>query len=342
MNDEKNKTSIWSVVALDIIDYSKKTGAEQLEAKKLLDGFIHHAVIDIAQDDRLIVDSVSGAVIICSGPLEDALEDALFISITIRDEILNNNMHGATPLYVQFGIHLGAARVVKNSTVGEGVDEARRIMSFAKPNQILVSNVYFEMASKLTQEMAQMFEKYEMHAHEHDVYSVRLLKDAVAEEPLIPAADHVTATKWQSITAQANWTYIALSLLVLVAFFALAKSVVPPVEPIITVEQPVVAEPSAETELTVEPNQANTKQNEVKAAKVVQKKSKQEAAVNAEATTSKPENSAENTGAKPAQSKAGKGESKVESTWESLKDSVKQGTKRECTQAEIAMNQCAK
>ncbi len=340
MNDEKNKTSIWSVVALDIIDYSKKTGAEQLELKKILDGFIHHAVIDIAQDDRLIVDTVSGAVIICSGPLEDALEDALFISITIRDEILNNNMHGTTPLYVQFGIHLGAARVVKNSTVGEGVDEAKRIMSFAKPNQILVSNVYFEMASKLTQEMAQMFEKYEMHAHEHDVYSVRLLKEAATEEPLIPAADHVTPAKWQSITAQANWTYIALSLLVLAAFFALAKTVVTPVEPIITVEQPVVAEPPAATELTVEPNPPSAK--EVEAAKVVQKKSKQDATVKAEESTNNPEQSAENTNAKTAESRAEKGDSKVESTWESLKDSVKKGTKRECTQAEIAMNQCAK
>jgi hypothetical protein len=341
MNDEKNKTSIWSVVALDIIDYPKKTGAEQLEVKKILDGFIHHAVIDIAQDDRLIVDTVSGAVIICSGPLEDALEDALFISITIRDEILNNNMHGTTPLYVQFGIHLGAARVVKNSTVGEGVDEAKRIMSFAKPNQILVSNVYFEMASKLTQEMAQMFEKYEMHAHEHDVYSVRLLKEATTEEPLIPAADHVTPTKWQSITAQTNWTYIALSLLVLAAFFALAKTLVTPVEPIITVEQPVVVEPPAASEVTVEPNSPSVKQQEVEAAKAVQKKSKQEATIKAE-ETSNPEKSVENTRAKPAESKAEKGESKVESTWESLKDSVKKGTKRECTQAEIAMNQCAK
>lgn len=341
MNDKMNKTSICSVVALDIIDYSKKTDAEQLEIKNLLDGFIHHAVIDIPQDDRLIVVTTGGAVIACSGPLEDALEDALFISITIRDEILKNNIHGTTPLYVQFGINLGAARMVKNSMAGEGVDDAQRIMSFANPNQILVSSVYFEMASKLTQEMAQMFEKYEMHAHEHDVYAVRLLKEAATEEPLVPV-DHVTPTKWQSITAQANWTYLALSLLVLAAFFALAKTVVTPVEPIITVEQPVVAEPPAETELTVEPNQANTKQNDVKAAKGVQKKSKQDATVKVEESTNNPEKSAENTNVKPAEARAEKGDSKVESTWESLKDSVKQGAKRECTQAEIAMNQCAK
>jgi hypothetical protein len=352
-----NKTSICSVVALDIIDYSKKTDAEQQEIKKLFDGFICQAVIDIPQEDRLIVDTAHGAVIVCNGPLEDALEDALFISITIRDEILKNNMQGTTPLYVQFGIHLGAARVVKNNIVGEGADEAQRIMSFANPNQILVSNVYFEMASKLTQEIAQMFEKYEMHAHEHDVYAVRLLKEAPVEEPLIPA-DHAVPAKWQSVATQVNWTYIALSVLVLAAFFALAKAVITPVEPIITVEQPVVAEPPAATEVTIEqpvvaeplaatevtvkPSPAGTKQKELKAATVAQKKPKQDAPVKVENVTSQPEKPAEKTTAKSAESNAERSDSKVESTWETIKGSVKQGEKRECTQAEIAMNQCAK
>ena len=138
MNDKMNKTSICSVVALEIIDYAKKTEAEQIEIKSLFNSLIDLAVIDIPQEDRMIVDTGSGAAIACSGPLEDALEDALFISITIRDEILKSNAHNSTHLYVQFGINLGAARVVKNAIIGEGVDEAQHIMRFANPNQILV------------------------------------------------------------------------------------------------------------------------------------------------------------------------------------------------------------
>jgi F0F1-type ATP synthase membrane subunit b/b' len=334
MNDKMNKNAICSVVALEIIDYSKKTNAEQVEIKSLLNGFIQHALIDIPQDDRLIVETVSGVAIACSGPLEDALEDALFISITIRDEILKNNTHGSIPLYVQFGINLGAARMVKNSMVGEGIDEARRIMSFANPNQILVSHVYFEMASKLTQEIAQMFEKYEMHAHEHDVYAVRLLKETV---PVEPSAVADGAEVGQSITNKINWSYVALVFLALLAFFALAKLAAPPIEPALTMEQPVVAEPPAASELTVE-----SSDNSAKKAKDTPKKAKQKAAEETENVTSNNEKTRDNSGTKPAESKIEKSDSNDKSGWQSFKESVKQGSERACTQAEIAMNQCAK
>lgn len=345
MNDKLNKTSIFSIVALDIIDYSKKTIAEQAEIKKLFNDFIHHAIIDIPQNDRVIVDTISGAAIACSGPLEDALEDALFISITIRDEILKHNTQGSTPLYVQFAIHLGAVRVVKNTMVGDGIEGAQRIMSFANPNQILVSNVYFEMASKLTQEMAQMFEKYEMHAHEHDVYAVRLLKDNVALEDPSNPTDNALPTTWQLMTAKINWIYVALGLLLLAALYVLAK-LVAPIEPAITpattVEQPVVKKPSPATELTVEPNQDAAKQDDAKEATVTQKKSKQKTTVKAEDAVNKTHKSETDTAVKPVESKTEKSEANDKSDWQTFKDSVKSGTDRKCTQAEIALNQCNK
>ena len=346
MNDKMNKTSIFSIIALDVIDYSKKTIAEQAEIKSLFNDFIQHAVIDIPQNDRVIVDTISGAAIACSGPLEDALEDALFISITIRDEILKHNIQSSTPLYVQFAIHLGAVRVVKNTMVGDGIEGAQRIMSFANPNQILVSNVYFEMASKLTQEMAQMFEKYEMHAHEHDVYAVRLLKDNVALEDLSNPTDNALPTTWQSITAQINWTYVTLGLLLLAALFVLAKLVDAPIKPAITpattVEQPVVKKTSPATELTVEPNQDAAKQDDAKKANVNQKKTKQKATLQAEDATNKSQKPAADTAVKPLESKTEKSEANGKSGWQTFKDSVKSGTNRNCTQAEIALNQCSK
>lgn len=242
MNDNANKTSICSIVALDLIDYAKKTSAEKLEVKRLFNGFIQNAVLDIPESDRNIIDTADGAAIACKGALEDALEDALFVSITIRDEILKHNLQSATPLYVQFGIHLGAARALNDHIVGEGVDEAQRIMRFANANQILVSNVYFEMASKLTQEIAQMFEKYEMHAYEHDVYAVRLLKEGMADDAAATNADGTVAAS--SITSNLNWTYVGLGLLTMAAFLMLAKMVITPVEPTITLVQPEQIQPT--------------------------------------------------------------------------------------------------
>lgn len=382
MNDKMNKTSICSILVLDIIDYAKKTVAEQTEIKSLFNSFINQAIIDIPQEDRLLVDTINGAAIACTGPLEDALEDALFISITIRDEILKNNAQGLNPLYVQFGINLGAARAVSNantqpSLVGDGVDEAKRIMSFANSNQILVSQVYFEMASKLTQEIAQMFEKYDMHAHEHDVYAVRLLKDKVANDDATSAVAEPVIS--QVIASKTNWVLISTGLLVLAAFYTLVKMVSTPIEPTITLVQPELIKPapiSTSAQATVEkqaevvettvntenskleeepivaakpvpPTPAQSEQNKVK---VVQKKPQQKAVAEAKVSTNKTENSSANKPddkaptAKPAEAKVAtkgdKNSSNDKSGWQTFKDSIKSGADRKCTQAEIALNQC--
>ncbi len=355
MNDKLKKTSICNVVVLEIIDYSKKTEAEQTELKNLLNGFIQHAVIDVPQEDREIVDTGSGAQIACNGSLEDALEDVLFISITIRDEILKNNTHGSTPLYVQFGINLGAVRALKKGLVGEGMDEAQSIMSFAEPNQILVSAAYFEMASKLTQEMAQMFEKYEMHAHEHDIYAVRLLKGTATEEsPSIPT-DIADAEVGQTFASKINWNYVGLGFLALAGFFILGKLVSSPTEPTIILEQPVVAETPVklETEPTVAVKpveeikpaedkviENEAKKEEPKKAKVVRMQLQKKATVEAEPPASKPEKAAESIATKPAEPKTEKTATGEKSGWETVKESVSNGSERKCSQAEIAMNQC--
>lgn len=366
MNDISNKASICAIVHLEVIDFSKKTDSEQAEIKNQLNNLINHAVIDIAHNDRAILNVADGTVIACIGPLENALEDALLISLTIRDEILENNSLGSTPLYVRFGINLGSARVSsdvngKPSIVGESIDEAQRIMSFAKPNQILVSRPYYEMTSKLSQEISQMFEYHDMHANEQDIYSVRLLKDlaAIEESPSIPT-DNSQPEKWQSIISKINWNYVPLSLLVFVALFVLAKLVSTPAEPTITLVQPALIEPpaSSATNLPAQSNDvfllpneslekpspqvrsSETKLVEKKIIqkkvekKIVQKKSKQKSAADIKTETPT------NTAAKPVVSKVEKGAEKDKSGWESFKDSVKQGADRQCSQAEIAMNQC--
>ncbi len=356
MNDKLNKTSICNVVAIEIIDYSKKTEGEQTELKNQLNGFIQHAVIDLPQEDREIVDTISGVHIACTGTLEDALEDALFVSITIRDEILKNNTDGAIPLYVHFGINLGAVRTLKKGLVGVGMDEAQRIMSFAEPNQILVSQGYFDVASKLTQEMAQMFEKYEMHAHEHDIYAVRLLKEAATEEaPSIPV-DSSDSEAQPSIVSKINWNYVGLSFLALAGFFILGKLVSSPTEPTIILEQPVATETPKKLEAApvvlakpveeVKPAQDKVienavKKEEPKKAKVVQKKPQQKAetlASKSEKATA--EKLVESKVEKSAVSKPEKATTVEKSSWEAIKESVQQGSERKCSQAEIAMNQC--
>jgi hypothetical protein len=352
MSDKMNKTSICSIVCLDIIDFSKKSDAEQIEIRNQFNSLIDHAVIDIAQSDRTILDTEEGAVIACTGSMEDALEDALFISLTLRDEILENNSRGLSPLYVRVGINLGSVRVAVGNKgqakiTGEGVDEAQRIMSFAKPNQILVSRPYYEIASKLSQEISEMFEYNDMHAHEHDVYSVRRLKDKVETEgSASDSIDNSSLGIRQLIASKMSWKYAVLVFSVLAAFFVLVKQVSTHTEPTITLQKPAAAEtPQAHlTTLTAKPANEGLLPNETvqklplqadsNKVKVVQKKDKQKAEPQAKVET--PASAA----VKPETSKTEKSTTKTESSWQSFKDSFKHGSKSKCTQAEISMNQC--
>lgn len=271
MNDRNNKTSICSIVFLDIIDYSKKTDSEQIEIKNQFNALINHALKDLAENDRIILDSGDGAAIASNG----SPEDVLFIALNVRDVIIKSNITSTMPLYVRFGVNLGPVRVVKDingrpNIIGDGINVAQRIMSFAKPNQILVSRSYYEVTSRLTQEISQMFDyfgvKQDKHEREHEVYSVRLLKEQ-DEEVYAPQVDMETAgifsaskkINWAEINAKINlaktsisqynftqafnrlnlsainWKYVALTLPALVAFILIINSAITPIEPVLTV-----------------------------------------------------------------------------------------------------------
>lgn len=178
MSERLNKTSICSVVFLDIVNQSKKPVAEQIRDKELFNGFINEAVKDVAQNDRILLDTGDGAAIALLG----APEEALFVAMTIRDSILKHNKDNEQRLFVRTGINLGPVRVVSDingrpNILGDGINVAERVMSFAEPNQILVSRSYYEITSRLTEEITGMFSYYgikqDKHIREHEVYSIR-------------------------------------------------------------------------------------------------------------------------------------------------------------------------
>jgi class 3 adenylate cyclase len=179
MSERLNKTSICCIVFLDIVAYSQKSDSEQLACKDRFNRLIGDAIKDVAQNDRIILDTGDGAAIAMMG----SPEDAVFVSMTIRDGILKGNReHPETPLFVRIGINLGPVRVVKDingqmSIIGDGINVAQRIMSFTEPNHILVSRSYYEIVSRLSDELTQIFTysgiKHDKHVREHEVYAIR-------------------------------------------------------------------------------------------------------------------------------------------------------------------------
>lgn len=228
MSERLNKTSICSIVFLDIVGYSQKPVSEQIETKDRFNQIISASIRDVAESDRIILDTGDGAAITLLGEPETAL----FTSLTIRDGILTDNeSHPQFPLLVRIGINLGPVRLVSDingrpNVIGDGINVAQRVMSFAEPNQILVSRSYYEIVSRLTNDMLKMFSysgiKHDKHVREHEVYLIRAA-DATqaADQSILSAISGNTANEvpqpnrriWMMAGAVVLVVAIALSLL---------------------------------------------------------------------------------------------------------------------------------
>ena len=169
------RTTVCSVVFVDIVGYSKLTVARQLAAKGWLNDLLLRALCNLAPAERIVLDTGDGAAI----SFMNDPEDALFVANSLRVALLG----GMYPnLELRIGINLGPVKIVTDingrpNIVGDGINWAQRVMGFAAPNQLLVSRSYYEVVSCLSEEYAQLFghetTHRDKHAREHHVYEVR-------------------------------------------------------------------------------------------------------------------------------------------------------------------------
>ncbi len=183
-----NRTIICSVVFLDIVAYSKKPVMEQMSLKERFNAILAECLKDIPTGDRVILDTGDGAAI---GFLSDP-EDALFVAMAIRDALNDSQVSDMPDLHVRLGINLGPVKILKDinnqmNLIGDGINVAQRIMSFAEPGQLLVSRSYYDIISCLSQEYAQLFHykgaRADKHVREHDIYAVENAGSRLAAAP---------------------------------------------------------------------------------------------------------------------------------------------------------------
>ena len=184
MQDTANRTFICSVVFIDLVGYSKKTVTEQIRLKTSLTNNLSEAIKDIPVNDRIILDTGDGAAISFLGDPEDAL----FVTLSLREAIAKDNaaamedaVEGQVEDAVRMGINLGPVKLVKDinghpNIIGDGINVAQRIMSFARPGQIVVSRSYYDVVSNLAGEYAKLFtyegSRTDKHVREHEIYVV--------------------------------------------------------------------------------------------------------------------------------------------------------------------------
>ena len=110
MQPRQNRTFICSVLFLDIVEYSRKPVAVQIRLKDKLNALLTNALHDVAQNDRIILDTGDGVVLNFVGNPEDAL----FVSITLRDTLAEDTQSDPAALQLRMGINLGPVRLVKD------------------------------------------------------------------------------------------------------------------------------------------------------------------------------------------------------------------------------------
>ncbi len=168
MQEKTSKTWLSSVVFLDIVQYTQRPVAQQMKLKEQLVRYVEAAVANVADSDRIIVDTGDGAALcFLSDP-----EDALFAALSMREALLNDAAI-AMDLHVRIGINLGPIKVVTNlngqlNPLGDGINKAQRVMSMAQPNQVLVARSFYDVIACLSEEYAQLFRYRGIHKDKHE------------------------------------------------------------------------------------------------------------------------------------------------------------------------------
>src|SRR5581483_9339233 len=166
MAEAQGRTLVTSILFIDVIGYSKRSVAEQLDLKQRLNSTLAAALKPIPPHERVILDTGDGAAVTFLGNPEDAL----FAGVVVQ------RIEGV-PL--RMGINLGPVRLVKDlngrtNILGDGINVGQRVMNFADPGQLLVSRSFFEVVSRLSSEFENLFShlgtRADKHVREHEVY----------------------------------------------------------------------------------------------------------------------------------------------------------------------------
>lgn len=175
-----------TVLFFDVVGYTKQPVNKQIEVKKQFNQLVSDCLRAQEDGERIILDTGDGAAI---GFLQHP-EDALEVAMQFRQAVIANQYKDYPDLKVRIGIHLGPINVAKDmngrsNMVGDGINDAQRVMSFAGNDQIYISRSYYDFVSRLSDEYANLFQyrgsQKDKHGREHPVYELVDALSPVAE-----------------------------------------------------------------------------------------------------------------------------------------------------------------
>jgi class 3 adenylate cyclase len=164
-----SRTLVCSVLFLDIAGYSQRAVSDQIRIKDRFNQVLAHSLSGLETRDRVVIDTGDGAAI----AFLDDPERALFAALAIFDNV--------GELQVRMGINLGPVYLSKDingqdNVIGDGINVAQRIMSFANAGELLVSRSFYEVVLLLSGEYSTMFHaktsQTDKHTRVHEIYAV--------------------------------------------------------------------------------------------------------------------------------------------------------------------------
>jgi class 3 adenylate cyclase len=177
MADLSKKPFIASILFLDVVGYSKHSVEHQHDIKEHFNSLLSEVIRAIPNEDRIAIDTGDGAAICFLAHPEVALQVALIV----RDKLAENTVQEPVDYQVCMGINIGPVRLVKDinqqrNVIGDGINAAQRVISFADPGQILVSSAFHDIVAFLTTDHMNMFQSIgtrpDKHGRNHNVFAV--------------------------------------------------------------------------------------------------------------------------------------------------------------------------
>jgi Tfp pilus assembly protein PilF/class 3 adenylate cyclase len=190
--NKMERTWLCSVVFMDIARYSSQSVELQMKWKKRFNGYLEEAIRDVPESERVILDTGDGAAICFLG----APEAAMFAALQLCGCFEADEREQAPGLRVRLGINLGPVKLIKDingalNAIGDGMNAGQRIMSFAAENQILVSQSFFEVVSRLSDDYKLLFQlkgvETDKHVREYTVYHL-IAPGSERREPIVANA----------------------------------------------------------------------------------------------------------------------------------------------------------
>ena len=173
----ERRTTIAAVAFFDVVSYSTESNSKQIELKHQLNELLANSLESLGAGERVILDTGDGAAIGFLQHPTDALEAVMHF----RNRLMANKFYNYPDLRVRIGIHLGPVSLVKDingqvNMLGDGINSAQRVMSFASKNQVYVSRTYFDFVFSLSNEYNELFRyrgsQQDKHGREFQVYEL--------------------------------------------------------------------------------------------------------------------------------------------------------------------------